>query len=471
MGNVKLAGSPHHGFPDFDSDVWKLADLGFDGDSTQSLYKLTFTPIEPEWFKRAIKEYIYRRLQVLTPGSCASILDALTCFARFLTQHHIASPAQFDRPLMLAYLSYLTSRGLKAATRATRTVHLKTFLSICGRESLGEFPAKELLFDDDIACGPKPLPRAIPEDVLTQLNRHLDSLTHDDPFFHWRSVLLVMQECGMRISEALKLPFGCIEQDQEGDWFIRFPQTKTHTEHSQPISKQCAAVIQEQQASVTRVWGDAMGLLFPNREGRAYTRRAFATALDKFGAAKGIRDATGRLWKFQPHQFRHTVGTRLINNGMSSYHVQLMLGHKSPQMTERYARVHHHTLKTQYQEYLAKRVLVDLSGHVLTERSPAGDGVDLKILTKGLQAQTLPNGYCGYPVAQGPCPHSNACLSCRHFRTDQTFVPILRRQLAETKTLLDEATVNNWQRVIEMNRVVEANLERILPILEGSDEP
>ena len=83
----------------------------------------------------------------------------------------------------------------------------------------------------------------------------------------------------------------------------------------------------------------------------------------------------------------------------------------------------------------------------------------------------MPNGYCGYPVAQGPCPHSNACLSCRHFRTDQTFVPILRRQLDETKKLLDEATEKNWQRVVEMNRVVEANLERILPILEGSDEP
>lgn len=345
MARPEPAGRIQHNFSDFDRDVWKLTDLGIDDASVRSLYKLSFTAIESEWFKPVVKEYLYRRLHVLAPGSCHSVLNALTCFATFLTQRQITSPTEFDRPLMLAYLSFLTSRGLKAATRAAYTIHLKTFLSICAREGIGEFPAKELLSDDDIPCVPKPLPRSIPEDVLAQLNRHLDELTPDDPHVHWRPVILVIQECGMRISEALTLPFGCIEQDQEGDWFIRFAQTKTRTEHAQPISKQCAAVIQEQQASVTRVWGDQMPLLFPNRKGRAYTSRAFATALDKFGAAKGIRDATGRLWKFQPHQFRHTVGTRLINNGMSSYHVQLMLGHKSPQMTERYARVHHHTLK------------------------------------------------------------------------------------------------------------------------------
>jgi hypothetical protein len=26
-----------------------------------------------------------------------------------------------------------------------------------------------------------------------------------------------------------------------------------------------------------------------------------------------IRDATGKLFRFQSHQFRHTVGTRMIN--------------------------------------------------------------------------------------------------------------------------------------------------------------
>ena len=35
------------------------------------------------------------------------------------------------------------------------------------------------------------------------------------------------------------------------------------------------------------------------------------------------------------HQFRHTLGTWMINNGVSQHVVQRLLGHTSPQMTAR----------------------------------------------------------------------------------------------------------------------------------------
>jgi len=43
---------------------------------------------------------------------------------------------------------------------------------------------------------------------------------------------------------------------------------------------------------------------------------------------------------FRFHDLRHTAATRMVQNGVDLYKVQLILGHKGPQMTQRYA--HHY---------------------------------------------------------------------------------------------------------------------------------
>ena len=53
-----------------------------------------------------------------------------------------------------------------------------------------------------------------------------------------------------------------------------------------------------------------------------------------------VRDATGALFRVHPHGFRHTVGTRMINNDVPQRVVQQFLGHESPSMTARYAHIH-----------------------------------------------------------------------------------------------------------------------------------
>ena len=58
-----------------------------------------------------------------------------------------------------------------------------------------------------------------------------------------------------------------------------------------------------------------------------------------------VRDACGRPVKVTAHQFRHTVGTRMINNEVSMDTVQRMLDHASPEMTARYATIKDQTLR------------------------------------------------------------------------------------------------------------------------------
>jgi len=84
------------------------------------------------------------------------------------------------------------------------------------------------------------LPRYIPEEVMYQLNQHLDELPE--------SVMrmLVIQECGLRVGER-QLPLNCLKQDAKGGWFIQFMRWKVKTETTIPISVELSKVIQEQQ--------------------------------------------------------------------------------------------------------------------------------------------------------------------------------------------------------------------------------
>jgi site-specific recombinase XerD len=57
-------------------------------------------------------------------------------------------------------------------------------------------------------------------------------------------------------------------------------------------------------------------LLFPNDIGRPIWQASFAQRINTLAYTHQIKDASGKLFRFQSHQFRHTVGTRMINLGV-----------------------------------------------------------------------------------------------------------------------------------------------------------
>jgi hypothetical protein len=79
-------------------------------------------------------------------------------------------------------------------------------------------------------------------------------------------------------------------------------------------------------------------------------------------------------------------------------------------------------------------------------------------------AQALPNGFCGLPVQQA-CPHANACLTCPMFLTTAEFLPSHRDQRDQTVHLITAAEARGNTRVVEMNRQVLANLDRVITSL------
>ena len=178
-----------------------------------------------------------------------------------------------------------------------------------------------------------------------------------------------------------------------------------------------------------------------------------------------ISDSTGR-WNFQTDQFRHTVGTRMINNGVLWHIVQRYLGHESPHMTMVYAHIHDATLRKEIDKYLDPKV-VNINGEVTLSINPELDNdADLQWMKKKVLAETLSNGYCGLP-AQLTCSKGNACLTCGDFRTTLEFLEQHKEHLERTKKVLEVAEANGWQRQIQVNQDVKKSLENIINTLAG----
>jgi integrase len=360
--------------------------------------------------------------------------------------------------IIIDFIEYLLLSGLSSSTRALYLTHLGTFFDLCIRESWIQISDSQLIYPEDMPSKEIKEPRYIPLDVINQLNQHL----HDLPP-HFMRMLLIIQEAGMRIGELLTMPQDCLVQDSSGDWFLRYYQSKMKKEHSIPITRSTVAIIQEQQEANEKQYNIKSALLFPGKRGKSIGYNTFIDTLNELAVDKNIRDANGNIWRFQSHQFRHTVGERMINNGVPQHIIQRYLGHETPTMTSRYAYIHDQTLKAEYERYA--NTIVDING-VGVRRDSQADTAELQWFKKNILAQSLPNGHCSLPIVQGSCPHANACLTCTHFRTDRTFLSQHKEHLLETQKVLEKARANKWQRQIEMNERVEDNLKKIIIVLE-----
>ena len=279
-------------------------------------------------------------------------------------------------------------------------------------------------------------------------------------------LVTVLLETGRRLSEVVTLPLECMEQDDQGDYFLKVVEKKMKRSYLIPISDLCIKTIKAQQVLVCSGDFQNMRYLFPSRvthKTQHVSGRYVNHALTELARDHKIVDEHGKIWRFHSHQFRHTVGTRMINAGVAQSIVQKYLGHESPEMTARYAHIHNETLKTAFNQYQGK--LVDINGKI-RYRQQNDDYDEAKWLQYNMMSQALPNGVCALPSPQSRCPHANACLTCVNFRTHKQFLPQHKSQLEMTKQIIETAKTNGWQRQAEMNAAVKNSLETIIKNLE-----
>ena len=132
---------------------------------------------------------------------------------------------------------------------------------------------------------------------------------------------------------------------------------------------------------------------------------------------------TAGLPHIHPHQLRHTLATQAINRGMSLEAIAAMLGHRSMDMTRRYAKIANRTVAD---EYFAVTDKVDaLDGQ--PKQLPA-DAIGSKMARpRRDHHRLLGNGYCTRP-AELDCAFESICENCTFFQTGIEFRPTLQAQ-------------------------------------------
>ncbi|WP_152592281.1 tyrosine-type recombinase/integrase [Nostoc sphaeroides] len=352
----------HHNFLDISDDVWDADQLGLRVNQHQKRRKLVFLYIQQDWLKILVKKFIMfeaksgsKQLQTLH-----HYISTFNSFSRFIHEDYPQiNLADINRELIINYLSY--SYKIGPSQKRMRLGILKLFFEIVTINQWFNFPG-HLIRAEDYPKQPKRLPRYIPEDVMQQLNQHLNALPEQV-----MRMVLVIEETGMRIGELLQLPLNCLKQDFKGDYYIQFMRWKMLTESTIPISTELVAIIKEQQHYIFQNLNNDFEYLFCGRQGNkkkefvpkatVMNTKSFIYFLKDLAVDYKIKDNVGKIWNFQSHQFRHTVGTRMINNGVPQHIIQRYLGHLSPAMTSVYAHIHDETLKKEITKYHETRVV------------------------------------------------------------------------------------------------------------------
>ena len=285
-----------------------------------------------------------------------------------------------------------------------------------------------------------------------------------------RALVVVLMETGLRANDACALPFNPVIDDSAGWPCLRYYNAKMLAEQLVPLSAAGAAAIRDQQARLKLTWPDGPAVLFPavhsNPDGlRAFSYATLRQRLAVWQDDIDVRDEAGVKVRVTPHRFRHTLGTRLINQGVPQHVIQRLLGHATPQMTARYATLHDATVRQAFDDYCQRRV--NLAGEVIGY-DPVGVTADAEWTKHNMTRvqASLPNGYCGRPPQQD-CPHPNACLTCPDFQTTPEFLDVHRHQRDDTRILIATAEADGRFRLAANHRRVHDNLDNVITTLEA----
>ena len=442
--------------PALEKDIWDLRRLGLAVNLTRGQYILNFTLISQLWLRDLSKSYMKYAVAVRSPGDCLSKLQAIRSFSQFLAQHYPAACIQdIDRPMLVKFISFLRTCDVSDHWRKLVLVNLRVIFEICAHQlGIEGITREQVIFDSDFPKGMKKLSREIPEEVLKQVRKHLDTLDTTS-----LRMVVILLECGMRISELCSLSLECLICDDKHDWYLRSYQIKSKKEHIIPlVNKKVIAAIQAQQQYIREQWGSACPYLFPRRESPTmpFIAQVFTEKLNKWAVEKDIRDSSGKLYRFQSHQFRHTVGMRLINDDIPLVIISRLLGHSWLTSTQIYAYKKGDTLREEL-ERVARKKTVNHMGEVVPKDVQVNNPL-IQITRKGIRGQTLPIGGCGRPVISGDCEHANKCLDCIYWLTSTEDLPRLKAFYNRANQL--------WQKAVESgNQIVVKNQEHIIPLL------
>lgn len=282
-----------------------------------------------EYVEMYLRSQYLRNCRLNTIRNSFQTLQLFFIFIKRIGKERIEDINRHDAE---AFIEHEQDRGLKATTVKTRMALLKAFFRfLLKREIVGEdaFPWKMRI------KLPETLPRAIdPEDVNRILE--VNASVRD------RAMILLLLRTGMRIGE--------LRHTMSRDVSLRDQKILIYESEKNRIGR--VVYFSDDARDALKAWLEVrdqdMELLFYGLNGNvlSYTtaRNIFTKYLDNAGLThKG----------YSLHCLRHTYATDLLNALIPIECLEKLLGHKSLEVTRRYARLSDKTREEQYFKAMA----------------------------------------------------------------------------------------------------------------------
>lgn len=239
------------------------------------------------------------------------------------------------KPQMLSAIESLESRDFAASTVARKVAALRSFFRY---RSLIE--ANDGWMELSSMLPPQreelPFPKAL---TLEELEEFLEiSLDEGTPAkrkqkLRNRALLELVYASGLRISEAIDLRWGDIDEEQG----VLKILGKGSKERFVPYSERAWSWLCKYRDSVWDDWSKAAAkkdkdIVFLSHLNKRLTRMAAWKIVSKRGLECGIDS-------MHPHVLRHSFATHLLQAGADVRTVQALVGHNSLNTTERYLKI------------------------------------------------------------------------------------------------------------------------------------
>jgi site-specific recombinase XerD len=363
-----------------------------------------------------MRRYLEQVACVLRPGSVSGADLALRSFAAFLAE--VSPPpsslALVTRRHIEGFKPWLAARPgqnkprLTPATIAHRLGTLRMFFGRIAEWGWDEAPPRVPMFPGDLPRLDRPLPKALDDAAAAKLLRGAQG----DRRMLVRVTVEMLLRTGLRVSEYTSLRADAVVLIGAGPW-LHVPVGKLHQDRYLPLHPQLVTLIDGYRAA--HVPADHP-LLLPRENGRPLDRHTVTRMINRAGAAAG-------LGHIHPHQLRHTLATQAINRGMSLEAIAALPGHRSLDMTLRYAKIASRTVADEY--FAVSEKAEALYGQ--PAQLPA-DAIGPKMARLRREHHRMPgNGWCTRPP-QLDCAFESICETCSYFQTSIEFRPALAAQ-------------------------------------------
>src|SRR4030043_317966 len=283
-----------------------------------------------------VKDYLYdQKRRNCRPNTIRNNFMTLMLFLSFLKERGRTSLETITREDLICFIEHEQDRGMQPNTVSTRLRLLYAFLRYLVDREVAH---PDLLKRKLRVKVPEALPRAIaPEEVqqfLAVIEKPRD-----------RAMILVLLRTGMRIGELLATRMSEVNLREKQIIIMEAQKTRVGR----------VAYLSEDACEDLTVW---MNQRDPAKErlfyGQGRPRLSSTAVRVKF--AKYL-EAAGLAHKgYSLHGLRHTCATELLNAGMRLECLQQLLGHRSIEMTRRYARL---TDNTRREEYFRAMALIE----------------------------------------------------------------------------------------------------------------